>query len=98
MVSFVFTANMVASDAGTVTISGLGFLASDLTVTAAIGGASCATSAWSSATSVACVAAVGAMTGVAKTVAVTASSVAGTRSGGFSFDGTHWQFCMKTRL
>ena len=75
-----------ASTAGwSVTVSGLGFGGLDATPTSTIGLSHCLTAAWASSTSAVCLMASG--DGAALTAAVTVSSVAGTRTTSFSYDG-----------
>jgi hypothetical protein len=79
-------ANAVPSGSGTVTISGLSFGTGDLTATASLATADvCGSSAWTSATTVAC--APPAYSGSAVRTAVSMGAVMGTVAGQFSFDG-----------
>jgi hypothetical protein len=80
-------ANAVPSGSGTVTISGLSFVTADPTATASLAAADvCCSSAWTSATSVACAPqAYGGSTAVRTAVSV--GAIAGTLTGQFSFDG-----------
>ena len=79
-------ANAVPSGSGTVTISGLSFVTIDLTATATLAMADvCGSTAWTSATTVAC--ASRACSGSAVRIAVSVGAVVGTVEGQFSFDG-----------
>jgi hypothetical protein len=79
-------ANAVSSGSGTVTISGLSFGTSSPTATASLATADvCSSTAWTSATTVAC--APQAYSGSAVRIAVSVSAVVGTVAGPFSFDG-----------
>jgi hypothetical protein len=80
-------ANTGPSGGGTVTISGLSFGISSPTPTATLAAADvCGSSAWTSATTVACGPA--AYGGSAVRTAVSVSTVVGTLTGLFSFDGS----------
>jgi hypothetical protein len=79
-------ANAVMSGSGTVTISGLSFGIVGPTATASLTAADvCGSSAWTSATTVACAPQAHGTTVVRTAVSV--SGVAGTLTGQFSFDG-----------
>ncbi len=79
-------ANAVPSGSGTVTISGLSFVTVDLTATASLATADvCGSTAWTSATTVAC--APPAYSGSAVRIAVSVGAMVGTLTGQFSFDG-----------
>ncbi len=79
--------NVGATGGGTITIGGLGFGGLVVTPSASLGVADmCGTTAWTSATTVACGAA--GYAGSAVRTAVSVSSVAGTLTGRFSFDGS----------
>ncbi len=79
-------ANAAPSGGGTVTIGGLSFGAVGPTATASLTAADvCGSSAWTSATTVAC--ALQAYGGTAVRTAVSVSGVAGTATGQLSFDG-----------
>ena len=70
------------------TIGGLNFGSSVFTPTVSLGAAdSCSSTAWTSATAVAC--APSAYTGSSMRMAVSLNAVVGTLTGQFSFDGTH---------
>jgi hypothetical protein len=80
------SANAVPSGGGTVTISGLSFGSFSASVTASLTTADvCGSSAWTSATAVACVPQ--AYGGSAMRTGVSVSGVVGTLTGQFSFDG-----------
>ena len=83
------TANAVSSGSGTVTISGLSFGTSSPTATASLYTLAtadvCGSTAWTSATTVAC--ASRACSGSAVRIAVSVGAVVGTVAGQFSFDG-----------
>ncbi len=80
------TANAAPSGSGTVSISGLSFGVVDPTPTAALTAAdACGSSAWTSATTVAC--APQGYGGTLVRTAVSVSGVAGTLTGQLSFDG-----------
>ena len=76
----------VASVVASVTLTGTSFAPTDSTVTAVVALADCATSSWTTATSVACVGMPGA--GDVGTVGVSVATVVGTSSTVFSFDGS----------
>ena len=79
-------ANAAPSGGGTVTIGGLSFGAVGATATASLTAADvCGSSAWTSATTVAC--APQAYGGSAVVTTITISAVLGTLAGRFSFDG-----------
>ena len=69
------------------TVSGLNFRTSDSTATSGLGLQSCSTASWSSGTSIVCTAIVG--TGSLLQIVITADSVVGTRTAGFTFDGKY---------
>ena len=82
----IVSANAGPSGGGTVTISGLSFGVVGATATASLATADvCGSSAWTSATTVAC--APQAYGGTAVRTAVSVSGAAGTLPGQFSFDG-----------
>ncbi len=87
VVSFVANGNAVATSGGIVTLTGLNFRPTDLTATADLALQACLTATWASTTSVACHAFVGSSIGAANAIVVTASSVSGTRTSAFTFDG-----------
>ena len=78
----------MATSGGPLTVAGLNFRTSDLTVTASYSYQDCATASWASKTSVACAVYVGPSVGQLNDVGVTASGVVGTRTGYFTFDGS----------
>jgi hypothetical protein len=79
-------ANAVSSGSGTVTMSGLSFVTVDPTATGTLATADvCVSSAWTSATTVAC--ASRACSGSAVRIAVSVGAVVSTVAGQFSFDG-----------
>ena len=85
-VSFVAEPNAVMTAGHSVTVTGLGFATLDATASARVGVSSCTTAAWGSATSARCLMAAG--EGSSKHVGLTVESVVGTRTVGFSYDGT----------
>ena len=86
VVSFAHATNTATTEGGFVTVSGLSLRTSNMTPTATVGLASCATSVWASTTSAACAAGLSiARTGLA--VAVTVDSAIGTQTSAFSLDG-----------
>lgn len=85
-VSFVAEPNAVMTAGHSVTVTGLSFATLDATASVLVGVTSCATAAWGSATSVRCLMAAG--EGSSKHLGVTVETVVGTRSVGFSYDGT----------
>ena len=80
------SSNMPHSGLLSATLSGLSFAAVDLTATATLGEATCATASWASGTSVQCFAA--ASSSGDDVVTVTVSGATGTGVGVFTFDGT----------
>ena len=81
------SANAVRSGGGTVTISGLSFGTDGRTPTATLNAAEpCASTSWTSTTTVACAPQAYGGTGILRT-AVSLSAVVGTVLGQFSFDG-----------
>ena len=96
VVSFSNRQNIVLTDGGLVTVSGVNFRTSDLTTTVDLGLLSCMTTSWASKSSVACIAYVSSNTGDSKDIAVTASAIVGTRTHSFTFDG-ELQFVAETR-
>ena len=96
VVSFatVSSGNAPTSGGATVTLSGLAFASINLTPTFSVAAIDCATSAWTSGTTVQCrmsAASSGNLAYVAaKDGAMTVSSVSGTAYSLFSFDGAHW--------
>ena len=87
---------MVVSSSGSVTISGLSFGRSDFTPTASLAVTDvCSSSAWTSATTVACAPQAYGGSAAGRT-AVSVSAVAGTFVGQFSFDGA--AHCKPRRL
>ena len=84
-VSFALESNGVATSVWSVTVSGLSFGSQDMTASARIGLSSCATTAWASGTSLVCRLSLGVGTGLA--VQATVTSVAGTQTAVFTYDG-----------
>jgi len=76
--------NSPASAGISITVTGLNFASSDLTVTTAVGYTPCATSTWNSATSLACFLADG--FGSSVPILATINGLVGTQPGVFSFD------------
>ena len=94
VVSFVWASNAPLTDRAVVTITGLDFRTTDLTVTAQFSEEFCSTATWASKTSVACL--TSALTGASHYLSLTASGTVGTRTSAFTFDGfPDFQRCQK---
>ena len=85
VVSFVAEANVAVTSGWSVTVSGVDFGFADATLTFGLGLSSCLTSTWVSATSAACLAALG--SGPLAEVLATVSTIVGTQTSVFSYDG-----------
>ena len=92
------SANGAPSGGGTVTISGLSFGAAGPTATASLTASeACGSSAWTSATTVACAPQAYGGSAAVRT-AVSVSAVAGTLTGQFSFDGALCDTASRCRM
>ena len=85
VVSFVAEANVAVTAGWSVTVCGADFGFADATPTFGLGLSSCLTSTWVSATSAACLAALG--NGPLADVLATVSTIVGTHTSVFSYDG-----------
>ena len=85
MVSFVANANVGVTGGWSVTVSGVDFGFADATPTFGLGVSSCLTTTWASATSATCLVALG--NGPLTEVLATVSTIVGTQTSVFSYDG-----------
>ena len=85
VVSFVAETNAIVTAGWSVTVSGVDFGYADATTTSGLGLSSCPTAAWVSASSVACYLARG--EGPLAEALATVSTVVGTQTSAFSYDG-----------
>ena len=90
--SFVSNANTMTTSMFSVTLSGLAFSAQDVSPSIQIGFTSCQTTTWASGTSLVCHIRAGDEPGLAVQVAV--SSLVGTQTAAFTFDGTPSYFIL----
>ena len=88
VVSFTWAQNIVVTDGGIVTMTGLNFRTKDYTPTINFDSNTCSTTAWTSKTSAVCNVIVYQQTGAAKYVGMTVTGYVGTSTNLFSFDGT----------
>ncbi len=85
VVSFVAEANVAVTAGWSVTVSGLDFGFADATPTFGLGVSSCLTTTWASATSAVCLVALG--NGLLTEALATVSTIVGTQTSVFSYDG-----------